>query len=163
MARYNKTIVQWRSKLQKTISLSTAEAEYYAASEMAIEVMYLRNLLSNMGFPQDPDTPVYEDNTACIEWGNHVIGGRERAKHIDIRKHFAHETIQNREMRLIKVDTTEQLADLFTKALPYPQFLACIQGILNAPARVPDEVVRVNGARIREDLRRAYRLRRGTR
>ena len=44
---------------------------------MAIEVLYLRNLLKNMGFEQAPDTPVYKDNTACIEWGNHVIGGRE--------------------------------------------------------------------------------------
>ena len=45
------------------------------------------NLLSNMGFPgpEEPNTPVYEDNTACIEWGNHVVGGRERAKHINIR------------------------------------------------------------------------------
>jgi hypothetical protein len=34
---------------------------------------------------------VYEDNTKCIEWGNNVIGGRERAKYIDIRKNFAHE------------------------------------------------------------------------
>ena len=50
LARYNKAIVLWRSKLQKTISLSTAEAEYYAASEMAIEIIYLRNLLHNMGF-----------------------------------------------------------------------------------------------------------------
>ena len=99
MARYNKSIVYWRSKMQKTVSLSMAEAENYAASEMAIEILYLRNLLANMGFPEHPDTPVYEDNTACIEWGNHVIGGRERAKHIDIRKHFAHEVIQNREMR----------------------------------------------------------------
>jgi hypothetical protein len=55
-----------------------------------------------------------EDNTACIEWGNHVIGGRERAKHIDIRKHFARETIQNRKMRLVKVDTSNQLADILT-------------------------------------------------
>ena len=69
---------------------------------MAIEVLYLRNLLANMGFAQAPDTPVYEDNTACIEWETHVIGGRERAKYIDIRKHFAHETIQNRQMRLIR-------------------------------------------------------------
>ncbi len=74
--------------MQETISLSTAEAEYYATSKMAIEVIYLWNLLENMGFPQAPDIPVYEDNTACIEWGNHVIGGRERAKHIDLRKHF---------------------------------------------------------------------------
>ncbi len=43
--------------MQKTIFLSTAEAEYYAASEMAIEVIYLRNLLENMGFPQAPAPP----------------------------------------------------------------------------------------------------------
>ena len=49
-----------------------------------------------MGFVQAPDTAVYEDNAACIEWGKHVIGGREQAKHIDIRKHFAHEMIQAR-------------------------------------------------------------------
>ena len=73
---------------------------------------------------------MYEDNTACIEWGNHVIGGRERAKHINIRKHFAHEVIQRQEMRLVKVDTSLQLADIFTKPLPYPQFLECLLGIL---------------------------------
>jgi hypothetical protein len=39
-------------------------------------------------------TPVYEDNIACIEWGNNVISGRELAKHIDIRKHFAHEVMK---------------------------------------------------------------------
>jgi hypothetical protein len=48
---------------------------------------------------------VHENNTARIEWGNHMIRARERAKHIDIRKHFAHEAIQNRQMRLIKVDS----------------------------------------------------------
>ncbi len=66
---------------------------------MAIEIIYLRNLfLQNMGFGEKPDKPVYEDNLnrACIWWGSHVIGGRERAKHIDIRQHFAQETIQNR-------------------------------------------------------------------
>ncbi len=108
-------MVLWRSKMQKTVSLSIAEAEYYAASEMGIEILYLRNLLGTMGFTQKPDTPVYEDNTACIEWGNHIISGRERAKHIDIRKHFAHEVI--------------------TKALPYPRFKACIQAILDARPR----------------------------
>ena len=63
--------------------LSTAVAEYYSASTAATEVLYLRNLLENMGFAQPALTPMYEDNTACIEWGNHIIGGRERAKHSD--------------------------------------------------------------------------------
>ncbi len=45
----------------------------------------------------------------CIEWANHVIGaefgGHERAKHIDIRKHFAHEAVQNGQMLLCKIAT----------------------------------------------------------
>ncbi len=98
--------------MQKVIDLSTAEAKYYSASEIAVEIIYLRNLIRNMGLPQEDDTPVYEDNTAFIEWGNHIISGCERAKHIDISKHFAHEVSQNRHMRLIRVPTDEQLADL---------------------------------------------------
>ena len=79
--------------------------------------IYLGNLLGNMGLPQGDNTVVFEDNTACIEWANHVIGGRERAKHIDIRKHFAHEAVQNGHMRLYKIPTEYQLADLLTKSL----------------------------------------------
>jgi hypothetical protein len=58
-----------------------------------------------MGFLPDGYIPVFEDNTACIEWGNNIIGGRERAKHIDIRKHFAHDSdmIQSGQLRLIRV------------------------------------------------------------
>ena len=122
--------------MQKTVSLSYAEAEYYAASEMGIKVIYISNLLAHTGFPEEPNTPVYEDNTACIKWGNRVIGGRERAKHIDISKHFAHEVIQREEMRLVKIDTSLQLADIFTKPLPYPQFIECLEGILRVRARV---------------------------
>ncbi len=92
-----------------------------------------------LSFGEKPDTPVYEDITACIDWGNHVIGGREWAKHIDIRKHFAHETIQIWQMRLIKVDNSHHLADIFTKPLQLPQFLSCREGILlgKRPVELP--------------------------
>jgi hypothetical protein len=103
--------------MQKTTALSTAEAEYYSASAAGVDVLYLRNLLERLGFAQKFPTQVFEDDTACIEWGNNVIGGRERAKHIDIRKHFAHEVIQNGNMQLVRVATAFQLADIFTKGL----------------------------------------------
>ena len=93
-------------------------------------MLYLRNLLEHLGFAQQAPTPVYELNTACIEWGNHVIGGRERANHIDIRKHFAHEVIQNGKMTLVRVPTASQLADILTKPLHFPQWQACVAGIL---------------------------------
>ena len=43
--------------------------------------------------------------------GNNVIGGRERVKHIDIRKHFAHEVIQNGHimMKLVHIATSLRL------------------------------------------------------
>ncbi len=52
--------------MQKTIALSTAEAEYYSASEIAVEIIYIRNLIRNIGLPQKDDTPVYEDNSIII-------------------------------------------------------------------------------------------------
>ena len=71
-----------------------------SVSDVTQEIIYIRSLLRSMGFAEDGPTPVFEDNTACIEWSNNIIGSRERAKHIDIRKHFAHEAIRNGHMIL---------------------------------------------------------------
>ncbi len=55
--------------MQKTTALSMAEAEYYSASN-STPPEDLRKLLDQLGFTQQSPTTVYEDNTACIEWGN---------------------------------------------------------------------------------------------
>ena len=85
-----------------------------------------------MRLQEHDGTPVFEDNTACIEWSNRagVMGGRERDKHIDIRKHFAHEAVQNRHMRLHKISTEHQLADLLTKPLHRRAFEHCLYNLL---------------------------------
>jgi hypothetical protein len=66
-----------------------------------------------MGFDPEGWTPIHEDNNACIEWGKNVIGGRERAKHINTRKHFTHEviTVKNGHIRLVRVDTANHWRD----------------------------------------------------
>ncbi len=48
----------WKSKMQKTTALSTAEVEYYSASTAGSEVLYLRKLPERMGFAQKSPTPV---------------------------------------------------------------------------------------------------------
>ncbi len=53
----------------------------------------------------------------------------ERAKRIDIRKHFAREVIQKAQMLLVKVPTSSQLEDTLTKGLHLPQVLACVDGL----------------------------------
>ncbi len=73
---------------------------------------------------------VFEDTTACIEGSNHVIGGRERAKHIDVRKHLAHQAVKNGHMRLFKIPRESQLADLLTKTLQRRQFERSFSSLL---------------------------------
>ena len=65
----------WRTKLQKTVMLSTAEA---AASTAMVEITYLRlPLLAPQGYGFLPDgcMPVYEHSNVCIEWSNTIISG----------------------------------------------------------------------------------------
>ncbi len=123
----NKAPITWKSKMQKTTALSTAEAKYYAASTAGSEVLCLHKLLKRMGFSQTSPTPIHDDNTV----GNNVSGERKRAKHIEIWKHFAHEVIQNGEMLLVLVPTVFQLPDIFTKGLHYQQWQACVESIFS--------------------------------
>lgn len=48
------------------LSLSTAEAEYYSASEAGVDVTYLRRLTEDMGFEQKEPAVLLEDNMACV-------------------------------------------------------------------------------------------------
>jgi hypothetical protein len=78
-----------------------------------------RDLVHALGFVLGSwgDPAILEDNTACINWGNNVIGGCERAKHISIRKHYAYEAIQLGHIRLVRVSTADQLAHVLIKLI----------------------------------------------
>ena len=75
--------------------------------------------------------------SVLTQWFSSVCSGAgsetplsKESKHIDIRKHFAHEVIQNGQMRLVKVPTSAQMADILTKGLHLQQVLACVDGLL---------------------------------
>ncbi len=115
--------------MQKTI-VALGGGGVLSASEMAIKIIYLRNILGNMRLAQIDNIAVYEDNTARIAWSIHIIWGRERAKHIDTRKHFTHEAVQNGHMRLYKTLTEYQLADILPKGLQLAQFERSLYSLL---------------------------------
>ena len=52
--------VSWKSTKQKCVSLSTAESEWYAASEAGKEIIYLRKILDDFGFGQKNPTTLHE-------------------------------------------------------------------------------------------------------
>ena len=60
--------VSWKSSKQDTVSASTTEAEYIAASEAAKEAVWIRNFLIDLGVVQGASNPldIYCDNNGAI-------------------------------------------------------------------------------------------------
>jgi hypothetical protein len=126
--------VAWRCKLQPTVAFSTAEAEFMAASSTCTEVVWLRRILSQLGYPQRRPTPLYEDNQACIMISEHPTAYKGRAKHIDMRVHALRDYVAQHTVKLVRCPTYDMTADCLTKALPSPAFLRHRAVLLGASA-----------------------------
>ena len=102
---------------------STAEAEYVAAAITTCQAIWLRRILEDLGEKQTESTPIFCDNKSAIAISkNPIFHGR--TKHIDIKYHFIHEAQSNGEIELQYCKTEDQVADIFTKALPPTKFEA---------------------------------------
>jgi hypothetical protein len=119
--RFNGDIISWISKRQKTVALSTAEAEYIALTETAKEIRWLQQWIQEM-FGVNIKGIVKCDNRAAI-----LLGGadtiHERTKHFDLKLHFIREQITMGNITLEWVESAQQHADLLTKVLPPTTFL----------------------------------------
>jgi hypothetical protein len=105
-------------------------AEYYALSSAMREVLPLRELVHTVakgcGIAEACTTSflttVFEDNNGALTLANLDPGHQTpRSKHYDVRVHWFRSHL-NKEIKVVKVDTALQLADLFTKPLPREQF-----------------------------------------
>jgi hypothetical protein len=113
------------SRLQPTVALSSTEAEYMAVCSATQEAIYLRSMLADLGLPQVEPTTIYEDNTAAIHLANAALGQwHPRTRHVDVRYKFVKERVRSREVELVYVKTTNQVADILTKNLGTTQFQA---------------------------------------
>lgn len=117
----NGSPVIFKSRLQRVVALSTAEAEYIALSLCVQEVMWTKTLLSELVYTQDQATIIYEDNQSAIAIAKND-GYQSRAKHIDIRHHFVREQVKFGNIDLQYISSKSQLADYLTKPLATMQF-----------------------------------------
>ena len=106
-----------------------AESEYIALGEAAREAIYLRMLLADLGHTQTEPTVIYEDNVAAEKLCKNNVH-HSRTKHIDIKHHFIREAVQNQHIEVKHLASTEMLADLLTKALPFNTFSKLRQNIV---------------------------------
>eukprot|EP00961_Rhodomonas_salina_P079843 1073017-Rhodomonas_salina.1 len=67
--------ISWRSKSQEIVAMSTAEAELITASRAAqeLEALYLRTMLSDLGYEQTEPTTIFKDNDACIAMSKNPV------------------------------------------------------------------------------------------
>ena len=126
--------VLWRSKLQTEIALSTMEAEYVALSTACKDLMpimaLVRELRRAVGLPDSFEAnlhcKIHEDNVGALTLAN--LEPRRmtpRSKHYAIKYHWFREKVHDKSNRItiVKIDTKNQLGDMFTKGLTKVPFV----------------------------------------
>ncbi|GJS33638.1 retrovirus-related pol polyprotein from transposon TNT 1-94 [Tanacetum coccineum] len=108
-------LVSWSSKRQKSVAISSTEAEYIALSGCCAQVLWMRSQLTDYGLGFNK-IPMYYDNKSAIALCCNNVQ-HSRSKHIDIIFHFIKKQVENGVVELYFVNTEYQLADIFTKAL----------------------------------------------
>jgi hypothetical protein len=118
----NGGVVSWKSSKQETVTDSTTEAEYIAASESAKEGVWIRKFLIELGVFPNASSPLnlYCDNNGAIaqakEPRNH-----QKSKHVLRKFHLIREFVRRGEIKICKIHTDLNVADPLTKPLPQPK------------------------------------------
>ncbi|XP_034223728.1 uncharacterized mitochondrial protein AtMg00810-like [Prunus dulcis] len=130
-------LISWKCKKQDHVSKSSTKAEYRAMSAVCSEIIWLRGLLTELGFSPLHPTPLYADNTSAIQIAANPVC-HERTKHIEVDCHSIREAYDHQVITLPHVSTTLQIVDIFTKSMPRQRhhFLVSKLMLVDLPASI---------------------------
>ncbi|KNZ75285.1 Copia protein [Termitomyces sp. J132] len=111
------SLVSWSSTKQKTVALSSTEAEYMALSHAIREAISIRFLLTSLDLPVPRPLQIFCDNKSALDIAN-SDSTTSRSKHIDIRYHFIRDQLKTGSFSTSWISTSDMIADILTKALP---------------------------------------------
>ncbi|GKE81815.1 hypothetical protein Tco_1551815 [Tanacetum coccineum] len=127
--------VDWKSTKQSIFATSSTKAEYIATYDASKEAVWVRKFISGLGVVPTIEEPInmYCDNTGAITIANEsrITKG---ARHFSAKVHYLREVIEYGDVKLEKVHTDDNLADLFTKALAFPKHSEHTKNIGMLPA-----------------------------
>ncbi|GFV19633.1 retrovirus-related Pol polyprotein from transposon TNT 1-94 [Trichonephila clavipes] len=113
----DETPISWRTFKQKSVSLSTMEAEYVSLTEAAKEFIWLKNVIDNKSLNLElSENVMFCDNQAAISFSKSPVENY-RTKHIDVRYHFLRNWIYDKVFQIKYIGTKNNLADIFTKPM----------------------------------------------
>jgi hypothetical protein len=119
LVRMGTGAVCWSAKKQAVVADSSTEAEYVSVSAAGREILWLRSLLGEIRMKVEGPTRLMVDNQSALK----VLRNPEhhgRMKHIEIKWHWIRDSIKRGEIEAHFIPTGQQVADIFTKALPRP-------------------------------------------
>jgi hypothetical protein len=111
--------------------MSTNHSEIIALYEAAHEYAWLRRVINHIQVscgiePIGSSTIIYKDNAACIAQMQLGYVKSNVTKHITPKLFHPHELQVNRKISILQTKSCDNLADLFTKSLPYCIFSKCV-------------------------------------
>jgi hypothetical protein len=116
IVKLNGDVVNWQSKKQNTVALSTCEAELYAEASCVQEVLWLQHLLGELNLKVESQSLIWCDNQSTIEISKNGII-REKTKHVEVKYNFICEKIKSNLIKIEYIQTDKQQADILTKGL----------------------------------------------
>lgn len=119
--RFFGNVIFWKSRKQKNVTKASTYAEYVALSEVVSELEIVREICKIFNLPINKPFKIYEDNSGAVaiaNFGNFT----KNSRHIGIHYYFVHESVKRKETEILKIDSNENIADIFTKALCKAKF-----------------------------------------
>jgi len=116
MFSFGSGAISWNNKKQPTVALLSIEVEYRGVTIAPCEGVWLQKLLSDLGRLVDALIVIYCDNISSILFANNPVY-HARTKHIEVHYHFIRKKVLTKEIDLIHVNTEDQVANIFIKAL----------------------------------------------
>ena len=112
---FGEAAVVYKTILQRTIALSSTEAEFYAITETGKLVLYIRHVLCELNMEQEQPTAIYEDNRGCLQM-TQALKPTKRTRHVDSRYFAILNWVQTDQIIVKKIDTSDNASDVLTKA-----------------------------------------------
>jgi len=106
----------------RSVTLSSTEAEYVSISELAKEILFVKQVLEEMGIELEYPIVIEVDNVGAIYLANNHTTS-QRTKHVDTRYHFVRNYIEDGILKIVFVRSEDNDADVFTKNTVIELFL----------------------------------------
>eukprot|EP00253_Pinus_taeda_P019608 PITA_19608 len=113
----------WVSKIQSVVALSTKEAEYVVTTEASKEMIWLQRFMGELGKEHDMGT-LYSDSQSAVHLAKNSAF-HSRTKHIQLKYHFIRSLLEDGELKLEKIHTSQNPADILTKVVTREKLRIC--------------------------------------